>query len=64
MSDKSEKVFFRLHPAVASQMKQRAESLGLTVSEFLRLSVLSSLGVCVPCDPKGMKEAGRVDDAE
>ena len=64
MTERSEKIFFLFNPIVAAQLKSRADNLGLTVSEFLRLAVLSALGVCVPCDPKGMKEAGREEDAE
>jgi hypothetical protein len=62
MTERSEKIFFRLDPIVAAQLKSRSQSLGLTVSEFLRLSVLSALGVCVPCDPKGLKEASKGND--
>jgi hypothetical protein len=55
--NKTEKIFFRMDPIVTAHMKSRATALGLTVSEFLRLAVLSALGICVPCDPKGMKDA-------
>lgn len=61
---KSEKVFFRLSPYVAEQMKTRARALGLTVSEFLRLAVLSACGIAVPFDPKGMKEAAKQEGDE
>lgn len=58
-TDRSEKLFFRLHPTVAAQLRQRAESLGLSVSEFLRLAVASALGICIPCNPKDMKTAAK-----
>lgn len=61
---KSEKIFFRLNPIVAAHLKSRASHLGLNVSEFLRLSVLSALGYSVPTDPSGLKNAVRGDDAE
>jgi len=55
-STQSEKIFFRLNPIVAAQLKARAQSLGFTVSEFVRLSIFSALGIKVPGDVKGMKE--------
>jgi hypothetical protein len=57
-------MFFRLDSTVAAYLRKRSDALGLTVSEFLRLAVLSALGVCVPCDPKGMKDAVKHDEEE
>lgn len=62
MSDKSEKIFFRLNPIVAAQLRNRAASLGFTVSEFLRLAVFSALGISVSSDVASLKAQSKGED--
>lgn len=62
MSDKSEKIFFRLNPIVAAQLRNRAAALGFTVSEFLRLAVFSALGISVSSDVVSLKAQSKGED--
>lgn len=47
---KTEKIFFRENPTVAALARDRAHSLGLSLSDYMRLLLRNSVGLSLPGD--------------